>query len=74
MKLTQEKLQSIIRDELINERRKVAMGEDGGHVRLQKFNEFVLMDIKEAGARGEYRVKLAPGEVQNLINNLQNMV
>jgi sRNA-binding carbon storage regulator CsrA len=77
MELTEDKLRKIVREEaseMLRERQKVAMGQDGGHVRLQKADGMVLMDVKEAGARGEYRVKLLPGEAQNLIQNLNRMI
>jgi hypothetical protein len=77
MKTTEQKIRQIVREEAkkeLQERQKVAMGQDGGHVRLQKTDGMVLMDVKEAGARGEYRVKLLPGEAQNLIQNLNRMI
>lgn len=76
MKLTEDKLRRIVREELLAEKRKVAMGSDGGHVALQKDDRTgqVLMDVGSGGrGAGETRIRLDPGEAQNLADNLDRM-
>jgi hypothetical protein len=76
MKLTEKKLRRIVREELLAEKRRVAMGSEGGYVELSKDDRTgqVLMDVGSGGrGAGETRIRLDPGEAQNLANNLDRM-
>jgi hypothetical protein len=76
MELSENRLRKIVREEIIKERKRtVARGEDGGHVKLQVDDDtgLILMDVASGRRGGETRVKLLPGEAENLAQNLRRM-
>ena len=73
--LTRDKLLQIVKEEAeqLNER-KVAMGEDGGYFKVQKGKDgTILVDVGEGRTSGERRVRLFPGEAQNLARTLERL-
>jgi hypothetical protein len=76
MELSEDKLRRIVREELLAEKRKVVTGSEGGYVELSKDDRtgHVLMDVGVRGrSGGETRIRLEPGEAQNLADNLDRM-
>lgn len=71
MNLTEQKLRSIIREELISEmqNKTVAISKNAGKVSLSKTDMGeVMIRIEDLGS-----IRLHPGEAQNLANNLDRI-